>query len=644
MPTRNKVLQYGGKDHSDVLQQLLDRITFSERHVNARVETYRSQEDQFLAYMHERDTEKRTKAKFDGGEPQFTTVRIPYTYGEVMTMHTFYTTVMLGRTPLLQYNGRHGEGQRQKLAVEAIMQYQIQTGRNAVPLYIWILDALKYGRGILWADWLERYSYFQVEEQRPVVESGIQVGTETIEVPQRLLQYQGNRLFTSRPQDFLPDPRVPVAYLQDGEFVGRRFDMYVNDLVRGQKEELYFNVAEAKRMAKTGSDWNIGDTSSKIDHVADENPSISGKPTGKMKAIELYVELIPRDWRLGEFNMPQKWVFTVVDKKVIVEARPFGMYHDQFPCFSLEPEFDGYSLHSRSPQEVIKALENVITWLFNSHFYNVRRALNDQIVFDPTMIEPNDVLSPLPGGGIRAKPAAYGSKMGDHIMQLPVTDVTRAHLADTNYVMNILQRVDGVNDSVLGMISTGSSRRTATEVRQGSTFAVSRLKSKAEFMSAQGFTPMAEVMLQQTQQYYDQDMKFRVAGNLALGKDPFVQIDPETIAGAYNFIPVSGDIPLDRFALANLWRQIFSDAARIPGMGQQLDFMAIFRHFAMLSGATDVDQFRIQMQPNEELERERDRGNIVPIGETPRGPANEGDERAVGRAPTAPQLGGMGGG
>lgn len=650
MPTKNKELKFGTEEHSFVLRQLRDRRRFSEQYVDMRQETYRSQEDQFLAYMHERDIDKQAEDKFRGGEPQYKTLRIPYTYGEIMTMHTYFTTVMLGRNPILQYNGRHGEGQQQKMAVEAIMQYQMQTGRNVVPLYVWLLDALKYGRGILWVDWAERYSYFQQERQVPQYDSaGIFVGYETREVDARILQYQGNRLFTSRPQDHLPDPRVPIAYMQDGEFVGRKFDLYMNDLIKGGREGLYFNIEEAKKRFKGAREnWRErdGDTSPKIDHVADENPNIAGKPTGKAPAYEMYVELIPTDWRLKSFKMPQKWVFTVVDDSVVIEARPLGMFHDQFPCVSLEPEFDGYSLHSRSPQEIIKPLEDTMTWLFNSHFYNVRRALNDQVVFDPTMVEPQDVLSPLPGGGIRAKPAAYGQDLKKHIFQLPVNDVTRANIADTSFVLNILQRVDGVNDSVLGMIE-GGGRKTATEVRQGSSFAVSRLKAKSEFMSAQGFTPLGEIALQQTQQYYDQAMKFRVAGNLATpGMDPFVDVSPEAIAGAYDFVPVDGNVPLDRFALANLWRQIFADIARIPEVAGQFDLMSIFSHIAKLGGATDIDQFKVKMQSPEDLQREAERGNVVPVGgrEPGKGPPNEGDERAAGRAPVSPQIAGMGGG
>jgi hypothetical protein len=371
--------------------------------------------------------------------------------------------------------------------------------------------------------------------------------------------------------------------------------------------------------------------------------------TGMVSALEMYIELIPQEWGLGGSRVPQKWVFEVVDEEIIINARPMGAYHDQFPFFSLEPEFDGYSLHSRSPGEVIKPLEDTITWLFNSHYYNVRKVLNDQFVVDPTRIEMADVLDPLPGGVIRAKPAAYGTDLRTAITQLQVQDVTASHLNDTRYVLDLLQRVDGVNDSVLGLIS-GTGRKTATEVRQGSTFSVSRLKTKAEMLSAMGFSPLALVALQNTQQYYSQDMVFRTAGSLAANLPPFVQVNPESIAGAYDFVPVDGDMPLDRFALANLWRQLFADVARMPEMAGQLDFMAIFSYAAKLAGATEVDQFRIQTVPDGQLQQQAQAGNVVPIGgqggaagqQLPGGGQAAGVEQQAQRLPLPSQIPGLG--
>jgi hypothetical protein len=73
-------------------------------------------------------------------------------------------------------------------------------------------------------------------------------------------------------------------------------------------------------------------------------------------------------------------------------------------------------MFKRSMLEQLKPLNDVLTWLFNSHFYNVRKALNDQFVIDPSRIMMRDALDPEPGRMMRLKPTAYGTdpKSSDH--------------------------------------------------------------------------------------------------------------------------------------------------------------------------------------------------------------------------------------
>ena len=51
--------------------------------------------------------------------------------------------------------------------------------------------------------------------------------------------------------------------------------------------------------------------------------------------------------------------------------------------------------------EIIRPLTDVMTFLVNSHFYNVRKALNDTRVVDPSRIVMKDLTVPIPGGIIR---------------------------------------------------------------------------------------------------------------------------------------------------------------------------------------------------------------------------------------------------
>jgi len=654
MPTALKRIDYANREskplHDRIVQAVKDRVRLSEEKMKEKRKYFDKLDDDFLGMgLPEMELDAKLRVQRDqSGKPNYTTIQVPYTYAETMTMHTYFTSVMLARSPVMQYMGRHGETQMQKMAVEALMNYQIQVGRNVVPLYIWLLDAVKYGVGFLGTFWDEDYAYFTDIVDRPLnvgplAVSGIRSRQEEVEV--RMLKYSGNRFFNVRPQNAYPDPRVPVAKLNDGEFFGRKLRISWNDLVRGEREGRYMNVKHVKRFMKSGSGSSItDDTSSNLVNVADESDALltpSMTKVGMLDGVEMKIELIPNDWGLGASKYPRKWVFTVIND-VVIEAREQGAFHDTFGYFAMEPEADGHSFINRAPGEVIKPLENVLTWMFNSHFYNVRRALVDQYVINPMLVEMDDIEDPLPGGYIRLKPAAYDRNPKDVVHQLGIHDVTQQHVQGVGSVIELIQRIDGINDSILGQISTGG-RKTATEVRSGTSFGVSRLKSKSEYCSAQGMLPLAQVALQLTQQYYEEEMEFRIIGDLAnvTGGKSTVNVSGDSIAGFYDFVPIDGSAPIDRFALASLWRQIFVDAARVPQLQQTLDFAQIFSYTARLAGAVEVDQFRLQAVPDQQFADGVQAGNIVPMGGATANARNVADG-TQGGLPGLGQVSGVG--
>jgi hypothetical protein len=91
-------------------------------------------------------------------------------------------------------------------------------------------------------------------------------------------------------------------------------------------------------------------------------------------------------------------------------------------------------------------------------------------------------------------------------------------------------------------------------------FGVNRLKTMAEFISATGFSDHAQRLVQNTQQYYSGEQKYKIAGGLLDGmnngaKQNFLSVNPTSISGFFDFVPVDGTLPVDRLALANLWKE-----------------------------------------------------------------------------------------
>jgi hypothetical protein len=327
---------------------------------------------------------------------------------------------------------------------------------------------------------------------------------------------------------------------------------------------------------------------------------------------EFHWELVPSELGLGKSNAPEKWVFTIANKSIIISAQPLGLVHNDYPFDVLPFEVEGYNVFNRSMLEVLDPMNKTMEWLFNSHFYNVRAALNNMFLVDPSKINIRDLEEPGPGKMIRLKPAAYGQDLRTMMAQFQVQDITRSNLQDSDYVAQLAQRITGVSDNIMGSVNT-SGRKTATEVRSSTTFGINRLKTNCEWFSSVGFSPLANKLYMSTQQLYSGEKKFRIVGDQAQWAERYMDIRPDMITGMYDFVPVDGTMPVDRFAQVNLWQQLMASMARVPGALEQYDLSKIFAFVAQLGGLKNINRFRINVVPDGQLQQQAQMGNMVPM-------------------------------
>lgn len=611
--------------HRNIIKEVRQRVKMSERELADQRDRWSLCEDKALAFMPEREADVARRNKRDSqGLPQYTTIVIPYTYAVMMAAHTYWSNVFLSRSPVFQYNGLHGETQQQEMAVEALLEYQRNAGGLTVPLYSWLYDVGRYGEGIIGNYWENRVNHVTQLYMEPELDlDGVPTGAETkTEETMAVPAYGGNRLYNVRPHDFLTDPRVTRADFQNGEFCGVRRRLSWGDIKRREKAGFYMNVDKIDvNIRDFPSGTNAESASTLVTPTTDSSSSSreflsrdkDKKHPDVVPIYEVYIELIPEDWKLASRDYPEKWVITITgDFKTVIGASPLGALHNTYPFRVIILEPDAYALASRAISDILGSIENTINWLVNTHFYNVRASLNNQFVFDPSRFMVKDLQDGLPGKLIRARPTAYGTDLRTGIFQLPVNDVTREHMNDVPAMLGIGERIMGVNDQMMGMLASGG-RKTATEVRTSSTFGVNRLKIIAEYMSAMGWEPLGNMLLQNSQQYYDGTKKMRIVGNLAqLAGDPFVQVTPETIAGSYGFVPVDGTMPIDRIAQATLLKDLLGNASRVPQLQASLDWMKFFTWIAQLSGLRNTDQFQLQVRPDQQIAQAAQAGNLVP--------------------------------
>lgn len=654
----NYNLKYNTTKHNDIRDALRNRVKHADHAIQKKSKDFSDDEEKFRAYMPTQSADAIRKSNRDAGKPEFTTLDIPYSYAVLMSWHTYLSSVFLSRSPIVQLSGRHGEGEQQIQAMEAVMDYQTQTGGHLVPYYIWLMDAGKYGAGVVGTYWDEEITQVSEIVEEPVTYLGIAIPGKTRKVKQtkRVKGYSGNKLFNIRPQDFLFDSRVSLGNFQDGEFCGRYADLGWNMVVRREDYGQYYNIADLKTQIKKKNTTENGTTSNQTrdtgsaqlelpDAVTGENTELNDdiKSPSFVHLVEMHVELIPKDWGLGDSKYPEKWVFTLAEDEVIIESQPYDSLHGKFPYAAIEYEIEGYGLQKRSMLEMTEPLQDAMSWLVNSHFYNVRSVLNGQFIADPSRLTIKDFRSTEGGRIIRMKPTAYGQDPKTMFTQIQTTDVTQNHLRDSGFIGEMIQRVTGVTDNIMGAVNPGG-RKSATEIRSSNSSGANRIKTQAEYFSASGFAPLSQMMIQNTQQKYDAEMKFKIAGDLTQDAgESFLSVTPEDIAGFYDFVPVDGSLPVDRLAQVTMWTQLLGQMRQFPRIMEEYDMGGIFAWVAQLGGLKNIKRFKLNVRPDGDIAGDLKKGNVVGIDDI-RGTTggNGGSPQNAAGIPGAPQVPGLG--
>jgi hypothetical protein len=618
-----KSVPFGSKLHETILKNFKSRYDLGKDEMRKkREEQWKNSEDTFTAYMAETEVDNLRASGRKAGQVEYTTISIPYSYAMLLTSHTYYTSVFMARDPIFQLQGRHGESQDQETAIESLLDYQIVAGQNMPPLFIWLMDVGKYSHGVIGHYWdKEEFTLTQYKDvPRTFLGMPIPGTLEKKLVSEDMVGYEGNRLYNVRPQDFVTDPRVPLARFQDGEFCIVFDKVGWIKVAEGAASGKYFNTkylskesnfSSEDRMSQ-GNDTNLPGEDMAFYSVGEDHPS-------SVDLHEFHWNIVPSELGVGSSTRPEKWVFTIANKRVVISAQPLGLVHNRYPFDVIPFEVEGYNVYNRSMLEVLDPLNKTMEWLFNSHFYNVRAALNNMFLVDPSRVNVRDLEDPGPGKMIRLKPAAYGQDVRTLMSQFPVQDITRSNLSDSDTVAQLAQRITGVSDNVMGSVNTGG-RKTATEVRSSTTFGINRLKTNCEWFSATGFAPLCQKLVMSTQQLYTAEKKFRIVGDQAQWGQSYIDVSPDQIAGFYDFVPVDGTMPVDRFAQVNLWQQLMGNMARVPGMLQGYDMTKIFAFVAQLGGLKNVNRFRIQVVPDGMMQQQAAQGNVVPMRVNPQEP------------------------
>lgn len=603
-------------EHHRVLTYLNKRIEESERVMQQFYPRWLENEIKLHAHIYLPDYEAKVKQKNRKGEPpQQVSIIIPTTQATIATIATYLTHTFTGRRPIHQVGSYRDEHMENAANMETVLQYNHDHSRSIRYFAQGMWDWQVYGFSAWRIGWEEQHRMRTRRKQRTQFTSlGEEVPGET-EVTRELAKiYEGNVVLSIDPYGYLPDPRVPLSEAPNtGEYIFWRSWEGKHSLLKDEFDGHLKWVKQTKPYSKSSQ---YSDPASLRNEIYGGR-SFPGRDQPSMlrdnyRVDEGTIWVIPRELGLGDSERPEMWLFTILNGNQIVQAERFDSDHGMHPVVVTEPMIQSYGLGNPGTVDFIGALQDAISWLFNSHQTNVTKVINNDLVVSPDLIVMKD-LKPAERQitrVIRLKRTAIGQDVKNAIQQLPVQDVTRGHVNDIQVLLSIVERISGASDNLQGVQDEGG-RKTATEIRTAASASVNRLAYLTRLISAHAMVPMAEQMAMNNQQYLSDPFYLLITGQQGIQAP--IRMTPDMLGGDFHFPIHDGTLPVDRVALLDVWKEMLALLLKVPPLAQGYDLRKIFERTAELGGIRNIEAMRIQPMSPQGIAQGQSNGSLVPI-------------------------------
>jgi hypothetical protein len=609
--------------HDKLLERVMRRARDSQRVMSRRYSHWRDIDKVLRTYVPPEDAEAKEGEKTKTKTAK--TFIIPQTNATLEILLTYMVAAFI-QDPIWKYEGIGPEDVIGAELMTHVVHQQAMRNRVGLSLHTQWRDSFAYGVGVTSPVWERRLGKRTVVRERGVMDTLrnlFLVSDRGRESEEDVLIYEGNKLVNIDPYSYLPDPDVSAHDVQSMEFAGWvEKTNYMAVLGRDKDSGDYiFNGRYVGlidgRSSLVSYGTHAGGRREFSEHITSNNP---------VHVLWMYIDLIPSEWELGSGQYPEAWLFGVAGDRVLIAAQPLNLDHGMKPITVAAPDYDGYTANPISRLGTIHDIQNLIDFLYSSHIQNVRKAINDSIVLDPSIINYYDVATPEPGKLIRARRSAWGKNiLKDSIFQLQVNDVTQGHVNDTMYLSDIMQHVSGATDIASGRMSPRTSRVSASEANQLSSSALSRLEKIARIISMQSMQPTGLMFAAHVQQLMEEETYIKSVGELEqrLREQYGVEADNGRIAVSpldmvvkYDVLPHDGTIPGAEDA--QTWIMLYQTIIQNPILAQQYDHLRIFQHIARQMGAKNVEAFinrqppQPQVMEDDQVDQQVQQGNLVP--------------------------------
>lgn len=538
------------------------------------------------------------------------------------TVLTYLMAALGGRNPMFQLEGLNRKSRKSALILERVLHQQMRRTAGEARLAQLLLDSIRYGFAPTKVIWDAKTNQ--------------------------------NQLINFDPRRCFPDPRVNWGDWENMQYiVFSDYVSYNSLLYSGLYPKLKDFPSLRHKISPPRNSWNAHHWHKEEGRGLSIDPA---QPHQRERFDHAYFTLgdarvIDEAWvRLSghEINIPAIdqifLVVTILDENVVIrfQLNPYGR---QFPVVIGGLYQDSHKTYGQSLYDLILPMHDIATYLMRSRIDNISAALNNLIFADPTQVSIPDLIDRNPWGIVRTLP---GSKPGDGVFIANVPDVTRGHFNDIGAMSELKQRVSAASDAQQGM-PTSDGIRTATEIQRLTQLGSQRLGVISRIMSATTIRPMVRMMTANIQDSLSLDGSIKIdqqnmPTQLAdMVEDGYLDYDvAKDLQGDIDYLVIDGTLPIEPTRNAETWMNMLQIMSQ-TGLNMEYNAGQIAEEAIRAMGITDLDRFRVSqeemqangpspsqqlammekmrgasVQPQENIQNEVQKGNLVPMSEARR--------------------------
>jgi hypothetical protein len=529
------------------------------------------------------------------------------------TVLTYKMAALTGRNPMFMLEGMNRRSRVPSAILERILHQQMRRTAGEARMAQMILDGIRYGFAPTKVNWNNAQNT--------------------------------NQIVNFNPRKTFPDPRVSWGDWDHAQYIIFSDHItYNNLLASGLYPKLRAYPQLRHRMGIPRQAWESHRNLQEEGRGLSLDPYEPQKNQGNQTFWSLgHNRIVDEVWvRLSgyEINVPQIdeiWLLiTVMDEDLVIrmQVNPYGKV---FPVVYGSLHNDCHKTFGQSLYDILLPLHDIATWLLRSRIDNVQAALTNLMFVDPSMVSIPDLIDRNPWGVVRSLP---GVKPGDGVFIAQVPDVTRGHWNDIAALSDLKQRVSAASDAQQGVPT--SDVRSATEIQRLTQLGSQRLGVLSRISSALTVRPMVRMMVQNIQDAVAYEGSLRMDSDNTPGlltklvQDDYLDFNVQDIQGDIDYLVVDGTLPIEPTRSPETWMNMLTILTN-TGLSMEYNQGRIAEEAIRAMGVSNLDQFKItpeqreqglspsqkiqlmekmrgaSVQPNEQIQQEVDRGNLVPM-------------------------------